>query len=157
MQVSCSKNIFSIKSFLMNKLQYQSYRTPSLGGGLISVLIGLGVFAILAVYLMQASSNQFAIVKDLEKRGELIDLRQFIRLNLNCDNSFQTQNCHGSIDLRNAKMKKIVKKQSSMFGNYRLSASCVTSSNGAKEISISVVDKNGKSENLFKNVPLVCP
>lgn len=141
------KEVIQIKSFK---------HEPERGSALLSAVVGLGMAGILMAVLATSFTNNMQALKLVEKKGELEDFRNYIRNTVNCGETFKSQACTSSVDLKSRKGSIMVSSNKTKFGKFELSSSCSFQS-GMKKIDITVTHEAWKqSEQLFETVPFVC-
>lgn len=117
------------------------------GFGLIEALIAVGIIGILAGLMSQSFSNNIQFTKKIIARGEVEDLRRFVRLQLSCKNTLLNApvTCPSPIPavLKDSQDNVFVASAGKTIGKYVVKAECA-SAGGAKIIKISY-SKSGPS------------
>ena len=140
---------------------FSKYKSNSnrLGMTLLSLILGTAIVGVLAVVASSLVQNSLKTTKEIQRMGELEDLRRYFRVVISCDQTFEDNPpCNGAaVTLKKKNGEVAVKKnhQLTTVGEYEVKATC--NGNQNKTIDIKVrFGKKGKWIELFKNAPFVC-
>jgi hypothetical protein len=149
------------------KLKIQRWDSnPQCGSSLIAVLVAMGIMGIITAILAQTFRNNLQMTSKVQIRGELEDLRRYIRISISCEKTFATNNCNGGpISILSAQGLKPVIERSGNFhdrhatklGGYTLLAKCdIDNASLARVISVTYQRENEKTAtDLFSPVRLM--
>ena len=136
------------------------HRPSERGSSLVSVIVGLGIMGIVMTIVSQTTSNNMKALTIVEKRGDLEDLRRYVRL-MDCPKTFPAGVAciGGPVAIRSSKGTRplVATGNGTVLGHYTLRATCrLDPGSGARRLSVNFTseDRNGS---LFDAVPLVCP
>lgn len=130
------------------------------GFSLVSLLVAIGIVGFLGLVVAQTFKGKITAANAVASKGELEDLRNFVRVSFDCTESAKKMpsGCpSGSeIELRRQSGAIVIAKDGgTVLGKYRLRASC----GGGSEIVITYspqANKSAAARPLFIEVPLVC-
>ena len=129
------------------------------GVSLIALLVAVGLLGIMAIVGMSAFKNSVDTMRALTVKSDFEDLRNYIRIGMDCSKTFAKQPCSGAIQIvsKGKDSRTLVAKNDAKLGVYFLKASCQVSE-GMKFVKIKARrSAHDNWDELFTNVPLVCP
>ena len=115
------------------------------GFGLLGVIILIGVMVVASIFTYQRLTNQVRFSKKIRELGEREDLRQFVTLSVDCEETFRgSPNCSSFINLFGSEGNLLVSSnQLTKIGEYSIRAQC---SGGASRILNVQVKKNNNRD-----------
>lgn len=104
-------------------------------------------------------SRAMSTTQSVERRNDLIDLRNYLRSFVSCADTFAAQPCNGGalevLAFSKTSKKVLVARGGSKFGKYSVSASCQMV-DGYKTFEFTYL-RNKDTGPLFETVPITCP